>query len=150
MQKYLAASVAALVLASAGLAQDVKDAAEQPDTGILDANAIGLYADGSWDCADASDTFLGTIVVADLSYAFISPDASVGKYGKLNKDTWPDAPSFFVLNGELKDRFGVVGLIIQGPPEDRHNYSDWTKLVLAAVINEKNIFYCELRRRPAT
>ena len=107
MFRTFAATALALTLASGLQAQE--SATEAPDTPVLDGNTLGLFADGTWDCNDTAGDYLGAIVIADLSYAFINPDSTVGTYGKLNKDSWVDAPGFFVLSGEVKDRFGGVG-----------------------------------------
>ena len=140
MFKYLTTASLALALAGTVHAEGVKG---NPD-------AIGIAADGTWDCNDASGTYLGAIVVAELSYAFISPDGAVGSYGKLNKDEdWADLPAFVVIGGELKNRFGVVGIVMNGPVDNPMDYSDPDKLVLKAVITDKNLFFCDRRKGPA-
>lgn len=110
----------------------------------------GLTADGTWDCNDAGGTYLGAIVVADLSYAFINPDQSVGTYGTLKMDEWLDHPAFFILTGELRDSFAAVGLSITGPDGNPELYTNWDKLRLEIVISEENQFYCTRRKGPAT
>ncbi len=148
MFKLLATAALALVLADTVQAQQT--AAEEPDTPILDGNTLGLFADGTWDCNDAAGNYLGAIVVADLSYAFINPDATVGKYGKLNKDTWVDAPGFIIPSGEVKDRFGGIGMIVKGPLEHPEDYRDRNKLRLQIIITAETFLQCARRQGPAT
>ena len=137
MLKYLATASFVLLQAGAGHAQST------PGT-------HGLSADGTWDCNDSTGAYLGAIVVADLSYAFVNPDETVGTYGKLNKDVWLDAPAFFILNGELKDRFAGLGLSMVGPPDRPEDFVNWDMLRLQVVIAPGNIFYCARRKRPTT
>jgi hypothetical protein len=137
-----------MLLADAVHAQE--SAADEPDTPILDGTTLGLFADGTWDCNDSSGNYLGAIVVADLSYAFVNPDATVGTYGKLNKDDWTDAPAFFILTGELKDRFAAVGLSVKGPQGNPEDYTDRNKLLLQVVITAETKFFCSRRRGPVT
>jgi hypothetical protein len=147
MFKLLATTASALVLATAVQAQD---ASEQSDDPPLNANTQGLFADGTWDCNDAAGDYLGAIVVADLSYAFINPDATLGSYGKLNKDSWVDAPGFMILSGEVKDRFGGVGMYVKGPLANPEDYTDRTKLRLQVVITAETFLQCARRLGPAT
>jgi hypothetical protein len=147
MLKFLAIAALALVLADAVQAQE--SAAQEPDTPILDGTTLGLFADGTWDCTDTAGDYLGAIVVADLSYAFINPDATVGAYGKLNKDNWTDAPSFFILSGEVKDRFGGIGMSVKGPLANPEDYTDRTKLRLQVVITAETFLQCARRQGPA-
>ena len=141
MFKYLATAAFALVLVNPVQAEETVKG---------NADALGIAADGTWDCNDAAGTYLGAIVVADLSYAFISPEGAVGTYGKLNKDVWLDAPAFFILNGELKDRFAGLGLSMVGPPDRPEDFVNWDMLRLQVVIAPGNIFYCARRKRPTT
>lgn len=141
MFKFLATASVALALASAVQAQDGPP---------ITPGTVGLTADGTWDCNDPSGGYLGAIVVADLSYAFINPDGRPGAYGKLNKDGWMDAPAFFILTGELKDRFGAVGLSLRGPEDRPEEMSDWSKLRMFIVITPETNFYCARRKGPAT
>ena len=140
MFKSFAAAAVALVLADAGQAQD---------TPILDGTTLGLFADGTWDCSDAQGDYLGAIVVADLSYAFISPDGKVGTYGKLNKDDWVDAPGFIVLSGEVRDKFGGIGMYVKGPLGNPEDYTDHAKLRLQVVITADTMLQCARRNGPA-
>ena len=148
MFKILATAAVALVLAQPGLAQE--SAAEEPDTPILDGTTLGLFADGTWDCNDTVGDYLGAIVIADLSYAFINPDATVGAYGKLNKDSWVDAPGFFILSGEVKDRFGGVGMYVKGPLAAPEDFTDRNKLRLQVVITADTFLQCARRQGPAS
>lgn len=144
MTRYLAA-VAAALIALAGAARSDTTSTEQITPGTY-----GLTADGTWDCTDPAGDYLGAIVIADLSYAFINPDASVGTYGRLNKDSWVDAPGFFILSGEVKDRFGGVGMYVRGPLDNPEDLSDWAKLRLQVVITAEDFLQCSRRQGPAT
>ncbi|MEO8244588.1 MAG: hypothetical protein ABI832_20030 [bacterium] len=141
MLKYLAMAAVALVLA---------DAAQAQDAPILDGTTLGLFADGTWDCRDSAGAYLGAIVVADLSYAFINPEGKVGTYGKLNKDDWVDAPGFIVLSNEVKDRFGGIGMYVKGPLANPEDYTDRSKLRLQVVITAETKLQCARRQGPAT
>lgn len=120
----------------------LSDAGHAQDTPILDGTTLGLFADGTWDCKDSAGTYLGAVVVADLSYAFINADGSIGKYGKLNKDDWVDAPGFIVLSGEVKDRFGGIGMYVKGPLANPEDYTDRSKLRLQIVITADSKLQC--------
>ena len=121
-------------------------AAEDIAEGVkITPGTAGMYADGTYDCSDKSSTYLGAIVIADLSYAFIHADGSLGNYGKLNKDDWLVAPRFFVLSGELSDRFAVVGLLLQGPVGHESEFGGET--FLKAVITDEDKFLCSRRKR---
>lgn len=137
------------LLLGASVALLIGDAAQAQDTPPLTPGTVGLSADGTWDCSDASDAYLGAVVIADLSYAFINPDGRVGTYGKLNRDDWMDAPAFFILSGELKDRFGGMGLSMNGPSDRPEDFSDWNKLRLKVVVTAETIFFCARRTGPA-
>jgi hypothetical protein len=140
MSKSLATASFALVLAGAVQAQDAPQ---------ITPGTFGLSADGTWDCNDSSGTYLGAIVLAELSYAFIDPDGKAGTYGKLNKDDWLDAPGFFVLSGELKDRFGAISLLMIGPELRPNDFADWGKLRLKVVVTPDTLYYCSRRNNPA-
>ncbi len=141
MFRILTAPALVLALAS-GL--HAEDTAHQ-----LDANITGLTADGAWDCNDDAGNYLGAIVVADLSYAYIGPDGAVGTYGKLNVDSYSET-AFVLLGGALKEKFGAIGMSMTGPLGDPMDYSDWSKVILNVIITEKNIFHCARRQGPAT
>lgn len=136
--------------AAAALALFLADAGKAQDTPILDGTTLGLFADGTWDCNDAQGDYLGAIVVADLNYAFIGPDGTIGTYGKLNKDDWVDAPGFIILSGEVKDKFGGIGMYVKGPLDNPEDYTDHAKLRLQVVITADTKLQCARRNRPAT
>ena len=89
-------------------------------------------------------------MIADLSYAFVDAEGAIGSYGKLDPVTYSEAPSFVVLGGALKEKFGVVAMAEEGPLGNPMDFSDWSKLVLYVAITDKNRFQCAQRRRPAT
>ncbi len=139
MGRRLATTLAALSLVLASQARSQDEPQITPGT-------YGLHANGTWDCSDSSGAYLGAVVIAGLSYAFIDPDGSVGTYGKLNRDDWLDKPAFFILSGALKDRFAAVGLSLRGPGDDFEDLSDWSKNVLQVVITPESFFQCAQRR----
>ena len=141
MFKYLSVASFVLILAGAVQAQD------EPK---ITPGTHGLTADGTWDCNDANGNYLGAVVVAELSYAFINPDGTIGTYGKLNRDDWMDAPAFFILSGELKDKFGGLGMSLRGPSDRPEDFGDWGKLRLQVVITPETKFYCARRKGPVT
>ncbi len=148
MFRTFAATALALTLAGGLHAQET--GAEEPDTPVLDGNTLGLFADGTWDCRGSAGDYLGAIVIADLSYAFIYPDSTIGTYGKLNKDGWVDAPGFFVLSGEVKERFGGIGMYVKGPLANPFDFTDQAKLRLQVVITAEDLLQCARRQGPAS
>ena len=140
MNKLIATTAFALVLAGSVLAQDSPN---------LDGNTLHLFADGTWDCRDSIGEYIGAVVIADLSYAFIGPDDAIGTYGKLNKDDWVDAPGFIILSGEVKDKFGGVGMYVRGPLDTPNDFKDHSKLRLQIVITEETYLQCARRTGPA-
>ena len=140
MNKLIATTAFALALAGSVQAQDAP---------ILDGTTLHLFADGTWDCRDSIGEYIGAVVVADLSYAFIGPDGAIGTYGKLNKDDWVDAPGYIILSGEVKDKFGGVGMYVKGPLDNPEDYTDPSKLRLQVVITEETFLQCARRTGPA-
>lgn len=145
MTRSLASAAMILALALSGAARSDTTTTEQITPGTY-----GLTADGTWDCRDAGGTYLGAIVIAELSYALIGPDGAAKGYGRLNMDDWMDRPAFFILGGALKEEFGAVGMSMTGPIDRPEDFGDWSKLELKVVVSAENIFRCGLRRGPAT
>jgi hypothetical protein len=113
------------------------------------AGIFGVTADGTWDCADKSGTYLGAIVVADETYAFIKPDGLFGTYGRMMKLTEnTHLPHFAVINGYLKDVLAVPALALQGPPEDIHDMTG--ELFLSMVLPNGAEYQCVRRVRTNT
>lgn len=74
---------------------------------------------GTWDCRDPAGTFMGTLVLADESYAFMKTDGRLHGYGKLKLLSFDThLPNFASLSGPLKDEFGAGGGGMAGPRED--------------------------------
>jgi hypothetical protein len=111
------------------------------------AGIRGVTADGTWDCPDSSGTYLGAIVLADETYAFIKPDGLFGSYGTLFRNSADlDLPAFSVVDGDLKDVLGAPALALLGP---RENTLDFTgELFLYLVIDDVTSFQCVRRVRP--
>ena len=106
-----------------------------------------VTADGAWDCVHTSGDPLGTIVVADRSYAFLEPGGKVGGYGKLYRvaEDQYDLPHFVFVDGVLKDSHGFAGTTMRGPKGDYENYSKGIFLVLVKADSGE----AECTRRPA-
>jgi hypothetical protein len=71
-------------------------------------------------------------------------------YGKLNKDDWVDAPGFIILSGEVKDRFGGIGMYVKGPLGNPEDNTERDKLRLQVVITADTFLQCARREDPAT
>ena len=112
------------------------------------AGIFGVTAEGTWDCMDNSGAYLGAIVLADETYAFIKPDGLFGSYGKLFKMTEnTHLPQFAIVNGYLKDELAAPALALLGPREDIHDMTGELYLYLAITVDEQ--FQCLRRKRPA-
>ena len=112
------------------------------------AGIFGVTAEGTWDCMDNSGAYLGAIVLADETYAFIKADGLFGSYGKLFKMIEnTHLPQFAVVNGYLKDELGAPALALLGPREDIHDMTG--ELYLFIAITEDEQFECLRRKRPA-
>ena len=114
------------------------------------AGITGSTADGTWDCADDAGVAIGTVVVADRSYAYIAPDGKVGAYGKLHLvgAAEMDLPHFILLGGDLKDVVGAVGLALTGPKGNNHDLSG--ELFLMVIFADGKAPYCRRRAAPAS
>ena len=114
------------------------------------AKIAGSTADGTWDCRDMNNAPLGTVVVADTSYAFVKLNGRVGTYGKLHQYGEADfhLPHFLVMSGHLKDEIGAVGLELTGPRGNEHNLLG--ELYLSIIITATNTPYCRRRADPAS
>jgi hypothetical protein len=82
-----------------------------------------LSADGTWDCRNAGAA-IGTVVIAERSYAFIGADSRVAGYGKIHRvsEGFVDLPTFVIIDGPLKDDHGFAGTAMRGPTDDTENY----------------------------
>jgi hypothetical protein len=91
-----------------------------------------VTADGAWDCMDAGGAAVGTIVVAEKTYAFLKPDGILAGYGKLHLvgAEQYDLPHYVILDGYLKEELGFSGTTMRGPRDDYENYSKGIFLVL--------------------
>ena len=93
---------------------------------------------------------IGSVVIADKTYAFVKLDGRVGGYGKLHQVGYEeyDLPHFVVIDGYLKDEIGAVGVALTGPRENNHDLSG--ELFVMLIISETNNPYCVRRAAPAT
>ncbi len=119
--------------------------AQDDDGPALDAYTIGLTADGTWDCRDATGNYLGAIVVADESYAYLGPDGAASSYGKLYREHYLSPPALIIISGALKEDFGAVGLTLRGPGDTPQDYSDWSAVDMHVIITETSEFPCVRR-----
>ena len=113
------------------------------------AGIAGATADGTWDCRAMDGGAIGTVVVADKTYAFLTPDGTLGSYGKLFQVGIEEThlPNFVVLDGYLKDEIGVQGIGLTGPRGNEHDLTGELFLVLS--ITGANQPYCRRRTAPA-
>lgn len=113
------------------------------------AGISGATADGTWDCKDAGGAAIGTVVVADTSYAFIDPQGMVGTYGKLHQVGKEEThlPYFVVIGGQLKDEIGASGIGLTGPKGNEHDLTG--ELFLVLIIPGTDMPYCRRRTVPA-
>ena len=109
-----------------------------------------ITADGAWDCTHQGGAALGTIVVADTSYAFLEPGGKVSGYGKLHRvaEESLDLPTYLVLDGVLKDGLGFAATSMRGPRGDKDNYAKVVFLVL--VKPDYSEAECTRRTAPGT
>lgn len=109
-----------------------------------------VNANGTWDCRDPAGTFMGTVVLAEDTYALLEADGRLVGYGKvhfLSFDT--HLPNFAMLSGPLKDEFGAGGGGVSGPREDYENLSGELFLTIAVTTVRENNWYCTGRHAPA-
>lgn len=114
------------------------------------AKIAGSTADGTWDCVAMDGAPIGTVVLADKTYAFVKVDGLVGSYGKLMQvgAAEYDLPHFVVIDGYLKDEVGAQGLALTGPRENNHDLTG--ELFLALIITAEDVPYCRRRVEPAS
>ena len=91
-----------------------------------------VTADGAWDCTHQGGAALGTIVVADKTYAFLEPGGKLSGYGKLYRvaEEEYDLPHYIFLDGVLKEGLGFAGTTMRGPHGDTENFAKGIFLVL--------------------
>lgn len=110
----------------------------------------GATADGTWDCRDDAGVEIGTVILADKTYAFVNLDGRVGGYGKLfqvGQDQF-DLPHYVILDGYMKDEMGVIGLGMTGPKGNPHDLSG--ELFMQIIFSETYEPYCRRRTTPAS
>lgn len=105
-----------------------------------------VTANGSWDCRDPAGTLLGTVVLAEETYAFMHPDGRLGGYGKLRLLSFDtQVPNLAVLSGYLKERYNAGGMGITGPREDYEDISGELFLTVAVSTDRAESWYCKAR-----
>lgn len=107
-----------------------------------------VTADGAWDCRDQSGTAVGTMIVADKTYAFITMEGIVGGYGRLHRvgEAEYDLPVYVILDGYLKEEFGAHGTTLRGPKGNTDNYAAGIFLIL--ILEDKSELECVRREAP--
>jgi hypothetical protein len=113
------------------------------------AGIADMTADGTWDCKDDAGTAIVTVVVADTTYAVLTPDGARATYGTLHAlgNEIVDTPYFIVPSGFLKDALKVQGVTMQGPIGHSEDLSGEVYLVM--ILGEENLIYCTSRKAHA-
>ncbi len=109
-----------------------------------------VTANGTWDCRDPAGKFMGTIVLAEETYAFMKTDGRLGGYGKvhlLSFDT--QMPNFALISGPLKDDFGAGGVGLTGPRDNYEEISGELFLTVAVTTDRTQSWYCTGRHAPS-
>jgi hypothetical protein len=123
-----------------------------PHTPVL-AQGLPYYEvtlNGTWDCRDPEGTFMGTIVVAEETYAWLKTDGRLSGYGKLKLLSFDThMPNFAMISGPLKDEFGAGGGGIAGPRDDYEDISGELFLTVAVAPTREKSWYCTGRHAPA-
>ncbi len=114
------------------------------------AGIADMTADGTWDCRNDAGASIVTVVVADTTYAVLTPDGARASYGTLHPlgNEIVDTPYFIVPSGFLKDELKVQGVTMQGPRGHSEDLSGEVFLVM--ILGEENLIYCIGRKQPAT
>jgi hypothetical protein len=118
-------------------------------TSPMNAGVYAVTADGTWDCKTDAGVSVGTVVIADMSYAFLKPGEKLWAHGQLKQVALADVdlPNFVVMSGALKDGIGVVAMTMRGPKGHIDDTSG--ELFLNLVIAEDNLVECAGRNAPA-
>ena len=107
-----------------------------------------VTADGHWDCKDPNGATVGSVVLAEKTYAFIEPDGKLGGYGKLFLITENfDLPHFAILDGRLKDDVHALGIGMRGPRDHPHDLSGelYVNVILSVDGSGKDDWECVRR-----
>lgn len=107
-----------------------------------------VTADGAWDCKDQADAAVGTLVIADKTYAFIKTDGVLAGYGRLLRvgEADYDLPHFVVMDGYVKDELDAQGTTMRGPKGNYEYYADGIFFVLVTSTSEE--IECARREAP--
>ena len=140
-------SIAAAIASLAALAASVL---------LPNAPALGeklpLYdvtANGTWDCRNPEGTFMGTLVIAEETYAWLKTDGRLGGYGKLHLLSFDThLPNFAMISGPLKDEFGAGGGGMAGPRENFEDMSGELFFTVAVATTRDKSWYCTGRHAP--
>jgi len=106
-------------------------------------------ADGTWDCRDPAGRFVGTLILAQETYALMKTDGRLAGYGQLRLlDADTMMPNFAVISGVLKDEMGSGAVGLTGPRENYEEISGELFLVVAVSTNRNESWYCTGRHAP--
>lgn len=122
-----------------------------PSRAVIDYGEV--TADGTWDCKDQAGMPMGTIVLANTSYAFRTVDGTLAGYGEVYSITAGgeiDLPAFAMVSGYMKDELRSSGFSMRGPHADPFDYTGL--LYLNVVMSEDGSKYwdCLMRQVPAS
>ena len=123
-----------------------------PQTPVLAQNlpSYEVTANGTWDCRDPQGTYLGTLVIAEETYAWLKTDGRLGGYGKLKLLSFDThLPNFALLSGPLKDEFGAGGGGMAGPRDNFEDISGELFVLIAVAPRREDNWYCTGRHAPA-
>lgn len=110
-----------------------------------------VTADGTWDCKQQDETYMGAVVIVEKNYAFIRADAKLGGYGKLYRLVDDlDLPVFAIVDGYMKDTLGSAGFSMRGPRKNPFDYTRelYLNVVLPHAENDKLDWDC-IKRKPS-
>jgi hypothetical protein len=107
-----------------------------------------VTADGAWDCRDEAGAGVGTLVIADKTYAFIDPDGILAGYGRLHRvgiDDY-DLPHYVVLDGYMKEALQAQGTTMRGPRGDTEHFA--RGIFFVVVLANSDEIECARREAP--
>ena len=94
-------------------------------------------------------TFMGTLVIAEETYAWMKTDGRLGGYGKLKLLSFDThLPNFALLSGPLKDEFGAGGGGMAGPRDNFEDISGELFMLVAVAPKREDNWYCTGRHKP--
>jgi hypothetical protein len=93
---------------------------------------------------------LGTLVIAEETYAWLKPDGRLVGYGKLHLLSFDThLPNFAMISDPLKDEYGSGGGGMAGPRDNFEDISGELFFVVAVAPEREKSWYCAGRHAPA-